>query len=370
MPRIVVSVSNDLVTDQRVRKVCHTLHQEGFDILLIGRKLKESLPVERPYATHRMKLFFRKKIGFYAELNLRLFFKLLFVKKDILWANDLDTLLPNYLIAILFKKKLVYDSHELFTEVPELIHRPAVQKVWITIEKHIFPKLKNVLTVNHVIAQIYSEKYKVPVHVLRNISPKLTLEKPDKEWERSFKQGKKMLILQGSGINKDRGAEEAVEMMQYLDDAMLVIIGGGDVFEDLKKWVTEKKLHDKVKILGKLPYQDLLKYTQIADLGLSLDKGTNLNYEYSLPNKVFDYIQCRVPLMVSRRKVVAELVERNNIGIVFDTHHPVQMAEIVKDALSNSERYHLWKQNLIKAAAKYTWENEAQKLKEICTDLK
>lgn len=369
MPRIIVSVSNDLVTDQRVRKVCHTLHSEGFDILLIGRKLPGSLPVERPYATHRMKLLFKKKVWFYAELNLRLFFKLLFTKKDILWANDLDTLLPNYLVGKLFKKKLVYDSHELFTEVPELIHRPKVQKVWLTIEKSIFPKLKNVLTVNEVIAQIYSEKYKVPVSVIRNISPELNLPKPDEAWKNSFKEGKKMLILQGSGINKDRGAEEAVQMMQYLDNTMLVIIGGGDVFEDLKKLVAERNLHEKVKILGKLPYHDLLKYTQIADLGLSLDKGTNLNYEYSLPNKVFDYIQCQVPLMVSNRKVVADLVRSNNIGIVFEVHHPVQMAETVKDALSDSERYNFWKHHLQAAAVKYTWENEARKLKEIVRNL-
>ena len=150
---------------------------------------------------------------------------------------------------------------------------------------------------------------------------------------------------------------------------MLVIIGGGDIFEDLKRLVAERNLHEKVKILGKLPYHDLLKYTQIADLGLSLDKGTNLNYEYSLPNKVFDYIQCQVPLMVSNRKVVADLVRSNNIGIVFEGHHPVQMAEIVKDALSDSDRYNFWKRHLQEAAVKYTWENEARKLKEIVHNL-
>ena len=99
-----------------------------------------------------------------------------------------------------------------------------------------------------------------------------------------------MLIMQGSGINRDRGSEEAVEMMQYVENAVLYIIGSGDVFEKLKTMVEKFNLSDKVIIMDKMTYQELMEYTKIADLGLSLDKGTNLNYEYSLPNKVFDYI--------------------------------------------------------------------------------
>ena len=164
MQRIIVSVTNDLVTDQRVKKVCESLQSFGFYITLIGRKLPNSLPISRDYKVIRMPLLFKTGKFFYAEYNIRLFFKLLFLKKDILLANDLDTLLPNYLISRLFSKKIVYDSHELYTEVPELISRPRTQNVWLKIEEFIFPKLKNVYTVNEKIAEIYSNKYNVPVN--------------------------------------------------------------------------------------------------------------------------------------------------------------------------------------------------------------
>ena len=173
MPRIIISATNDLSTDQRIKKICETLYALNFDIVLIGRKLSNSLPLNRKYRTIRMKLLFKKGVLFYAEYNIRLFFQLLFLKKDILLSNDLDTLLPNYLISKMFFKKLVYDSHELFTEVPELIERRGVQKVWLSIEKFIFPKLKNVYTVNNSIASYYSNKYTVSVGIVRNISVKL-----------------------------------------------------------------------------------------------------------------------------------------------------------------------------------------------------
>ena len=370
MQRILVSVTNDLVTDQRVAKVCSVLTEMNYEVLLIGRKLPSSLPISRSYKTIRMKLLFNKGFLFYAEYNLRLFLKLLFTRKDILLANDLDILLPNFLASKILRKKLVYDSHELFTEIPELTNRPRVKSIWKFIEKNIFPKLKNVYTVNKTIAEIYKDKYKVDVKVIRNIASKYTLKEIDVNFSKKIKGEKKMLILQGSGINIDRGVEEAVEMMQYIENTILYIIGGGDVFNKLKKLVDKLKLNDKVFIEDKIPYDQLMKYTQIADFGLSLDKGTNLNYEYALPNKVFDYIQAQIPLIVSNRKVVADLVNTNKIGLVLENYDPQEMASQVHSVLINTDLIRKFKKNLKEAAKEYTWEKESIRLKEIYSNIK
>jgi len=362
LKHLIVSVTNDLTSDQRVHKICTTLQNMGFNILLIGRKLKNSKPLKRNYQTLRMHLWFKKGFLFYANYNLALFFKLLFLKKNVLLANDLDTLLPNFLIHKIFNIPLVYDSHELFTEVPELTSRPRVKKVWQGIEKSIFPKLKQVCTVNQSIADIYANKYNIPVKVVRNIAPAFAYKSINKDFKDKIKGSKKMLILQGGGINIDRGAEEAVKMMQYLNNCILYIIGGGDVFETLKKLVVDLALADKVIIKDKIPYQELMQYTQIADLGLSLDKNTNLNYEYSLPNKVFDYIQSNTPLLVSNRIEVAKLVIDNNIGAVATSLNPKDLATQITQILSDKVMLKKWKNNLKTAAKTLTWENESKKI--------
>ena len=166
--RVLVSVTNDLYTDQRVHKVCMFLLSQRYEVQLIGRRRRSSVPLpKRPYSTVRMPLLFEKGALFYAFFNLRLFLRLFFSRADILLANDLDTLLANHW-AKKFKRKarLVYDSHEYFTEVPELIHRPKVRKIWLRIEERIFPKLKDVYTVNESIASIYAEKYNLSlIHI-------------------------------------------------------------------------------------------------------------------------------------------------------------------------------------------------------------
>ena len=97
--RVVVSVSNDLSYDQRVKRTCESLTQLGVNVLLIGRLLPNSKPYQPNYAILRVKLPFIKGAGFYITFQIYLFWKLLFTKTDIYFSNDLDTLLPNFLVA-------------------------------------------------------------------------------------------------------------------------------------------------------------------------------------------------------------------------------------------------------------------------------
>ena len=170
--KAIVSVTNDLYTDQRVDKICLFLEDQGYSVLLVGRNKKNSKALnKRIYKTKRLNLLFEKGSIFYAEYNIRLFLFLIVRRFDILVANDLDTLLGNY-TAIKFKpfSKLVYDTHEYFTEVPELIHRKKIKQIWEGIEGWIFPKLSTIYTVNDSIAKLYAEKYKKEIKVVRNIS--------------------------------------------------------------------------------------------------------------------------------------------------------------------------------------------------------
>lgn len=123
-PRIILTVINDLTGDQRIHRIASTLQGAGYQVTVVGRLLPDSLPLEnRAYHTHRMRLLFRKGKWFYLEYNIRLFFLLLIRPAEIVNANDLDTLLAGYLATRLKGTELIYDSHEYFTEVPELIHR-------------------------------------------------------------------------------------------------------------------------------------------------------------------------------------------------------------------------------------------------------
>lgn len=359
--KIVVTVSNDLSTDQRVRKMCSSLQALGYEIILVGRVLNNSLQIERPYEVKRFRLFFNKGALFYANLNIHLFLYLLFAKYDRVHANDLDTLLPAYLISKLRRKPLVYDTHEIFTEVPEIQGR-WVKKVWLRIEDFIFPKLNKILTVNRSIADFYGKRFSKDIKVIRNIPEKQNASFSKTRADLELPENKFIVIAQGSGINIDRGNEELLLSIKYLEDVYLLFVGSGDAIPGLKSLSKENKMEKKVRFIDRMPYDEMIQYTANSDLGISLDKANNLNYLYSLPNKIFDYISAGIPILASELPEVANIVNTYKVGHVIDEISPNAIAKGIDNMRSVGKEN--WKEALTAAAEDLTWEKEAEVLKE------
>ena len=353
MKRIIVSVTNDLTTDQRVDKVCNSLLKLNYSILLVGRKLENSKFLKRNYKTKRINVFFNKGFLFYAEYNFRLFFFLLFSKKDILLSNDLDTLLANFLASIIQNKKLVYDSHELFTEVPELIDKPFVKLIWTKLENWILPKIKNSYTVCQSIADFYNKKHKTNFKVIRNFP----IEKDAQKGSLPFSaEGKKIILYQGA-VNKGRGLELMINTMHLLENYLFIIIGSGDILSHLKEKVATENLSEKIFFLGRKTPKDLQQLTPIADIGISLEEDLGLNYRFSLPNKIFDYIQARVPILISNLPEMKQIVLDHKVGEIITERNPEKLANQIEVIIEKK-----YSENLNKARKELIWKIEEEKL--------
>ncbi|MDA3882734.1 MAG: glycosyltransferase [Bacteroidales bacterium] len=358
--RIILCVSNDLVTDNRLHKICTSLHNNGFELTLIGRKLAHSKPVPNtPYQTKRMRLLWTKGPLFYVTLNIRLFLNLLFSQADIFTANDLDTLLAVFCAGKIRRKKIVYDSHEYFTEVPELHDKQIQKKIWEHIESYIFPKLKYCSTICQSIAYIYSKKYCVPVQVIRNVPETHTPQTPKK----ITGIHKPFLIYQGA-INKGRGIETMIDAMQYINTLQLVIIGSGDIFDKILTRISTQKLQSKIICTGQISYSELPAYTQGASIGLSLEEDIGLNYHYALPNKIFDYIHAHIPILVSDLPEMRNIVTQYTCGEIVYSRDPKDIAQQIKK-MYEPALYQKYVEKSVYAAQTLNWEQEEIKLLEL-----
>jgi len=362
--KIIVSVISDVVTDQRVQKECNTLHNMGYEVLVIGRKSKNDFLLKTfPYKIVRFKNLFRRGPFMYLFFNFQLFWYLLFKKGDIFWANDLDTLLPNFIISKLKRCKLIYDSHEYFTQS---VYKKTSRKIWESLERALFPRLKNVITVNDSIKQVYEKKYKIPVTVIRNV-PYKALEN-----NKGFiPADKKILVMQGIGINENRGAEEALYAMQFLPDEFnLYFIGSGTILHKLKEMVRDLGLSQKVTFIDVLPYNEMMKYTRGCFLGLIFEKiYTTDEHMFALPNKFFDYLKAGVPVLSSKAIEIKEIIEKYRVGDFIENFEPTQIAKKIISISENESLYKMWKQNTIAASEELNWEKEEKILIEFMNNL-
>ena len=362
--KAIVCVSNDLITDNRVAKTCLVLGNLNYEVILVGRKKRNSPQMnQRNYAWKRFRLPFEKGPFFYFTLNLRLFLFLIGRKVDLIYANDLDTLAPCYFVSKVKNTRLIYDTHELFTEVPELTSRPKIQNIWLKIESSIFPRLKHVITVNDSIAKIYRQKYNVALSTVRNV-PEYDKENISRNTrkELNIREEDFILIIQGSGLNKDRGIEEAVSAMEHCSDCVLLLVGDGDVIPKAKKMVAEKKMESKVRFIPRRPYKELMRITRLADLGLLLDKNTSLNQGLALPNKLFDYIHAGIPILSANLTEISKIIEQYEVGIFLSEIQPKTICETILKYKTNIALQKQHRINCRNAAEKENWQVEKQKL--------
>ena len=348
--RVVISVSNDISTDQRVLKVAKTCYENGYDVLILGRLRANSKKLQLPYPHKRFKLFFDSSFLFYAEFNIRLFFELLFEKYDILIANDTDTLVANYLVSKLKNKKLIFDAHELFPEVPELQHRPFVKRIWEFIENSIFPHLQYSYTVCDSIADYYRLKYKIDMKVIRNVPYYEDYSNGNVE-----AKSEQIILYQGA-INVGRGLEWVIDAMPLINNAKLVIIGDGDIKNELIKKVELANLTQRVVFVDKMPPNQLKEYTKQATIGLCLLDNIGLSYYYALPNRIFDYIQARLPILATSFPEITKIVGNYNTGILIDQYEPEYLADTINQMLENPYPT----EHFTELAKQFCWENEEQ----------
>jgi len=353
LKHIYFTVTNDLVYDQRMHRICTSLATNGFIVTLVGRIKKSSPPLEsKPYHQHRLHCVFEKGFLFYAEYNLRLFFYLLTQKMDCICAIDLDTILSCLFVSKLKGIQRVFDAHEYFTEMKEVRRRKIVQWVWMAIEKFSVPKFKFCYTVSEGLAEIFSNKYNRHFIAIRNISLLKPIDTTVK---------KKDFILYQGAVNEGRGLDQLILAMRQVS-IPLIICGDGNYMHEVKNLIPRFGLEEKVILKGMLLPSELQKITPEAILGINLTDTEDLHHKYALPNKFFDYIHALVPQITMNLPEYAKINQQFEVAVSINALNADTIAKAINNTLSDNQFLIKLRTNCIKAREVFSWQNEEKKL--------
>ncbi len=348
-------VTTDISYDQRMIRICTSLAQAGYNITLTGRTMKSSIPLtELPFKQNRINCIFEKGKLFYVEYNIRLFCFLLFKKMDCIGAIDLDTILPCLFISKIKKIKRVYDAHELFCEMKEIVTRLPIYKMWKKIEKFAVPKFKSGYTVNKPIADEFKNMYGVDYWVIRNIALLRPLPPSTKS--------EKFILYQGA-VNEGRSFETLIPAMKEVD-CKLVICGDGNFMQQARQLVKDNGLAEKIILKGKIAPDELLNITRQAYIGITLFDDKGLSNYYSLANRFFDYLHAGIPQLCVDYPVYHEINSEHEIAVLVNDISATNLAAQLNNLLHNEVLYTALQQNCIKAREILNWQAEEKKLVE------
>jgi len=252
------------------------------------------------------------------------------------------------------RKPVIFDAHEIFSELPEIHRKSYIKKTWKLLEKSLVPGCSLNFTVSPGLVKFYKETCNSNFILLRNLPLKTDNPKTP------ILNTKKPKILYQGALNIGRGIAETIRAMKYLPDYEFIIVGNGDCTTELKNLARELELEAQVKFIGAIPFEQLQEYQEEVLTGICLLHEMGLNYYHSLPNRIFDYMQAGIPVIASNFPDMAEIVKRNNTGLIIDTLEPPEIALYIREACENEELRKTWQRTIPEAARKYTWENESE----------
>lgn len=346
-------MTNDLSQDQRMHRICASLSSAGFEVLLVGRQLQDSLALEEySFQTKRLRCFFNSGLLFYAEYNLRLFLYLLFQSVEVINSVDLDTLIAGRLASALKRKRFMFDAHELFTEVPELENKPFKKWIWSIVERGVVKGNMSCYTVNRYLAKELLKRTGKEFDVIYNYPIAQKISGP-----RDI-QTPIQLVYQGV-LNAGRGLEEMITAVGSDDKYSLHIIGRGDIENEIKD---SASLHTNIHFHGFVSPSQLHKLTSQFDIGLNLLSDRSHNYVYSSANKFFDYIMAGIPVISMDFPEYRQVNDEYEIGILIDN---LSQESIITAIDLISQQYRRFSQHCAEASKELNWSGEAKKLLEI-----
>jgi glycosyltransferase involved in cell wall biosynthesis len=360
MKTLYFAVTNDLCYDQRMHRICNTLASEGYTVWLIGRRLGHSPPVTgHRFLHHRIPCLFTKGKAFYIEYNLRLFWLLMFRRMDLICAIDLDTILPCYLVSRLKGIPRVYDAHELFTDMKEVVTRPAVHRAWLALERWLVPRFPAGYTVSEPIAAYFRDRYGCSYPVIRNVPEQ-------KPWP--GEAARDPIILYQGAVNEARCFEHLIPAMRSVK-AVLHIYGTGNFLNQAMELASQPGLEGKIVFHGPRLPAELARITPTARIGISLNEDRGKSNHFSLANRFFDYIQAGVPQICSNLPVYRAYNEKLPVALLIDDHSPSGITAAMNNLLANEVLYDELRSNCMEAARTYHWAHEAPRLLEVYKNL-
>ena len=360
LKRIVCTVTNDLTYDQRMARICSSL-SAVYDVTLIGRLRSNSKPLlEKPYHQKRFRNWFNRKFVFYIEHNVRLFFLLLKEPCDAICSIDLDTILAGYFASRIKGIPLVYDAHEYFTEMEEVVRRPHVHTIWKWIARFTIPKIQAGYTVSLGYAQKFKGEYGVDLKLVRNAT-RLTNSSVLPYESRNY-------ILYQGAVNEGRGLESLLLAMKRIPNK-LMICGDGDVYQKLKKLAKEEHLTDKVTFTGYIPPNELKLYTERALIGITLFTNDGLSNQLSLANRFFDYMHSGVPQLVMAYPEYTAVLEKYKLGEAIEKVDKERIYNGLKTLLASRDNWESCKIAALKAREVLNWQHEERVLLDVYKSL-
>lgn len=360
MKKITIGFLGNIYFDTRTFNLRKSLTDFGHEVSFVGYDwLSEGFKSIKEKKIRIRKLKKRISFYFYLYFFVSQFYSLIRLKTDIYFSADFYSLPASVIAAKLRRVKVYYDSREIYTELPALLNRSLLKKIFMMIEKFFIKRTDVVFTTGDMDSGYIEKLFNLnKTYVLRNLPLSNQEINPINYFDKyNIPTAAKIILYQGI-IVPGRGIEKCFKTLQNQNDLFLIILGGGEYFEHYKSLSKSIGINERVIFVGKVPQGELINYTAGAFAGVSIINNISINNEYALPNKLFEYVMARIPVIASDLVQMKKIVNEYDIGETITGSDEGELLKVINKWSDDPALYKKLKENCKKAAMTLNWEKE------------
>ncbi len=362
-------VRNTFVFDGRVERQAKALTRRGACVQVLAeggarlppRELRDGYDVVRLTGAQRGQRFARWRRT--ARFYLHACWQVLRAQPTVVHCHDLDTLLPGALAARVLGSRLVYDSHELWTERNHGYTglRARLDKLrYGLLERVLIGQAAAVTTVSEGIADELQQRYGIrrPT-VLRNV-PEVRRQRRHDLRRRVGARGPLLLFL--GQVQPRRGLQATIRALPALPQATLVLLGEAPApaAAQLRMLAHREGVENRVVFLPPVDKDEIVAWAKDADVGLCLLEPTCQSHRLALPNKFFEYLHAGLPIVASDLPELRPWMRKYRLGASCDPTDSRSVARALRRVLAQPKGY--WAEKRTGILDELTWEHEQERL--------
>lgn len=375
--KIAIILFGDYLKDGRVQRTAEALsHHYHIRVFVTTDKIinypKEYNGIEIEYIPLLSKILPKHPIAQvikFFEYFIITSFKIRNFKPDFIHCNDIYTIL----FGLFFKsskRRIIYDSHELWADTTHKYNYNAILfKFLAFLEKKTINRFDEIITVGNYIAEILQKKYRInKPKIIMNINSSSKMMNTDIIRKKLNLPRDFRIILYVGNISLGRGLEEIIKSINYWDNKIIfAVLGYGPKELTIKKMINQYNVNDRVFFLDAVPQKEVMEYIIACDAGIIAIQPICKSYYYCLPNKFFQFIQMKKPIVTSFLPEMEEKITKYNLGYTFDPSLPKNIANAVNKLFDSN--FQISEKDYRRFLNDYNWDNEEQKLIKIYKDL-
>lgn len=362
-------VRNSVWYDPRVIKQIDEYVKADFDVYVIGEEDNRynATEIERIPASVRIVKIKDKYKRFQNKINTvlkeisvckSLAKEIAACKPDIIHANDLDALLAAYIATRSWKCKIVFDTHEVYTDNFGMASAVLKKLFWSFVESWIIKRVDLVVCVSNAAADYFAAKYNIlkPL-VVTNCAKRQRLHEHENVKSSYFE------VLNHGQFYEGRGYDIMVEAAAISRNTQIkyVLRGFGRMEPELRSFVDEKGLTN-VTFAPPVKTTELIPAARTSHVGLAITVPINLNFKLSVSNKIFEYVSAGLPVIMSDIPEHRYLNDKYNFGIILKENTAECLRDAVMTMYENEELYREYSANAKRLSEELNWETEFAKL--------